>query len=356
MSVIILQGFVPHYRKEFFDTLANKVDARVYCYETDAELDSQGFKNVDFQRYTVRSYHVGPFMWYNPFKLIEKNSSHVVLMLDFRHVASWVLLLTKFFHKKTIILWGQGISIKRYLKDEKKPLFVLKWMLQLADGVWFYTEKEKEIWQKRLLGLRAVSLDNTISEVSRILELPLKDFAVKAELKRKYNIVQPIVFIFCARFTENRRADLLLEIIEKADKDKFAFIIIGEGISKPCFNLFANVYDFGKVYDFKIKTDLFSIADIYFQPAWLGLSIVEAMAYGLPVFTFKRSNTVLQCVEYHYVEEGVNGHIFKDHIQMLNYLEKINMHQISLMGVHSKRFVTNSLTMESMVDNALSVL
>jgi glycosyltransferase involved in cell wall biosynthesis len=356
MQIIILQPHIPHYREEFFEMLSQKNGLKVYCYENDNNILQANFEKALFKTLPIKRFNLGPFMWYNPFKLVSKDSNTIVLMLDFKHLATWILLLTPLLHKKEIILWGQGISIRRYLKDERKPLFVVKWMMQLANGVWFYTEKEKELWQKWLPDVNAVALDNTISGLDRILEIPKKGIVEKEALKRKYNIEQPIVFVFCARFTENRRVDLLLEVIKKADKEKFAFIIIGEGVSKPSFEKFSNVYDFGRVYDFETKTALFSMADIYFQPAWLGLSIVEAMAYGLPVFSFKRSATVLQCVEYHYVREDFNGHLFSDCFEMIKYLENIKMPEISLMGDNAKDFVTNNLTMESMVKNALSIL
>lgn len=356
MVTFILQPHIPHYRQEFFDKISLQHDIMVYCYSPDSSVLKEQFEQSSFKNLVIKSYNLGPFMWYNPFKLIKKYNDQIVLMLDFKHISTWFLLFTSFIHKKKIILWGQGISIKRYLKDESKTFFILKCMLKLSDGVWFYTEKEKQLWKKRIPNLNAVALNNTISDIKHIIDIPEKLNSTKRQIKDKYNIVQPIVFIFCARFTADRRIDLFLEIIQKVDKNKFGFIIIGEGDSKPSFSNFLNVYDFGKVYDFDLKTELFAMSDIYFQPAWLGLSVVEAMGYGKPVFTFQRSNDVLQCVEYFYVKDGFNGRIFNSTEEMVNYLMEVENCNFLELGHNAKKFARENFSMDAMVNNALLLL
>lgn len=356
MITLILQPFVPHYRQEFFEKISEKCNISIYCYSNKNAFLNQNFEQSSFNTLAIKSYVFGPFMWYNPFTLLKKDSNQMVLMLDFKHIATWFLLLTKIIHKKKIILWGQGVSVKRYLKDEKKTLFILKLMLMLSDGVWFYTEKEKQLWKKRIPNLKSVSLNNTISDVKRIMEIPTKSSSDIKQIKDKYNIYQPIVFIFCARFTEDRRVDLFLEIIQKVNNSKFGFIVIGEGDFKPSFSNFSNVYDFGKVYDFDLKTELFAIADIYFQPAWLGLSVVEAMSYGKPIFSFKRSPDILQCVEYFYINNGFNGLIFKDIGEMVDYLSSIQKANILELSNNAKKFARENLSMDGMVASALLLL
>lgn len=356
MKIIILQPHIPHYRNDFFEILSEKIAIKVYCYQNKEKLNEIGFKESNFESYNINCYKIGPFIWYNPIKLIEKNSSHIVLMLDFKHVSTWFLLLTRFFHKKKIILWGQGISIKRYLKDENKSLKIIKWMLQLADGVWFYTQKELEMWKTRIPSLNAVALNNTISDLEIILKIEDEPLFKKLITKKKYNISQPIILIFCARFTPDRRIDLLFDVIERADPQRFGFVIIGEGPSKPSFKNFSNVYDFGRVYDFAIKRELFSISDIYFQPAWLGLSIVEAMGYGKPVFSFSRSKNIFQCVEYFYIKHDFNGKLFKNSSDMIKCLNEVSNDDISRLGQNAKNFVKNNLQMNNMVNSAASLL
>ena len=163
--------------------------------------------------------------------------------------------------------------------------------------------------------------------------------------------------LFCARFNNpNRRIDLLLETIDKLDKKCFGFVIIGDGIYKPDFTQYANVYDFGAVYDINIKNDLFTLSDLYFQPGWVGLSIVEAMAYGKPICTFVRSKDTLQCVEYAYIVDGENGLIFSDMDYCITKLNSISSDDIIRMGNNAKELVKEKLSIFNMVENAISIL
>lgn len=355
-KIAILQPEVPHYRQEFFDLLRQACDTSdVYVYNSFESTKNQGF-NIDTTGLSyIPNKQIKGFLIYNPFKLLSKKYDTLVLMLHFAHITTWLLLLTKFIHKKKIILWGQGISVKRYLQEENKPDWKLKWQIALADGVWLYMQKELKQWKKIFPDKRMVALNNTLTGVKNMTEYA--PTASIDELKEKYGIKEEIILIFCARFESNyRRTDLLVETIKRLDKNKYGFIIIGKGKNKPDFTPYSNVHDFGAVYDTAIKRELFAIADIYFQPGWVGLSIVEAMAYGKPIFTFVRSEETKQCVEYSYIKPGFNGMIFENMSECYGFITNSDKNIFSELGNNARGFVKNNLSVEQMVENAISIL
>lgn len=355
-NIAILQPLVPHYRTEFFKLLDDKVNLLdIYVYNSIDEVLEEGFSVGKIKLNKIYKLEFNGVLYYDPFKLLNKRYNTIVLMWHFAHITTWFLLLTKFIHRKRIVLWGHGISIKRYLKEECSPNRLLKWMLFLADGAWVYMEKESKEWQKVFPEKKIVALNNTLSGTSEMLKC--KAFYNKYELKRKYNIKEKYILIFCARFTNPyRRTDLLLKAIESLDNEQFGFVIIGSGIYKPDFSNYINVYDFGSQYDIKVKQELFSLADLYFQPGWVGLSIIEAMAYGKPVCTFIRSEKTFQCVEYSYIEDNVNGLIFKSMSDFLERMHKINDDEINRMGNNARLLVKDKLNICNMVNNACSIL
>lgn len=355
-NIAVIQSLVPHYRLEFFNILKEHVDScSVYTY---APIEKYA-KNSNLQKrdfiIPIKSILLKGFWIYSPWKLLNKKHNIIVAYLNFSHIVSWFLLLTKVFHKKKIILWGHGISVKRYLKEEKHPDWKLKLMIRLADGVWLYMDKETKLWKKHFPNKPIVSLDNTLSGTEEMVSYTPN--LSKTELKIKYGIKESTILIFCARFeSNNRRTDLLIDVITRLDNKKFGFIIIGSGCDKPDFSSFANVYDFGALYETSVKQELFFIADIYFQPGWCGLSIVEAMAYGKPIFTFARTEYIKQCVEYSYIKDGINGKTFKDIEDCTNYLETISTDVILHMGEKSRNLVREKLLPNMMVNKALSIL
>lgn len=355
-KIAILQPEVPHYREEFFNQLKKEcATVDVYAYNSFEDTKKAGFDINTTNITYISNKQIKGMLFYNPLKLQSRKYDTLVLMLHFAHITTWLLLLTKFIHRKRIILWGQGISVKRYLQEEIKPDRKLRWQIALADGVWIYMEKEAEQWRKLFPDKPIVALNNTLSGVREMTEYTFDKS--KEELKRKYKITQDVIFIFCARFESNyRRTDLLVESIEKLDKNKYGFVIIGNGRNKPDFSTFHNVYDFGAVYDKSIKRELFSLADIYFQPGWVGLSIVEAMAYGKPIFTFRRSEETKQCVEYSYIQSGNNGMIFNSIDELTRYIMTTEKRAFTIMGNNARTFVRENLSVEQMVRNAISIL
>jgi glycosyltransferase, group 1 family len=354
--IAILQPEVPHYREDFFRYLRRDTGITdLFVYNPEKRILSQGFCQSSDVVSHIPNVQIKGFLFYNPFTLLSRRYDTLVLMLHFAHITTWLLLLTKWLHRKKIILWGQGISVKRYLQEEKKPDWKLKWQMALADGVWIYMEKEAEQWSKIFPKKPIVALNNTLSGAGKMTGY--KPQLSRDDLKRKYGIGQKTVLIFCARFENNyRRTDLLLEAIERLDSRVYGFIIIGAGRNKPDFSAYNNVYDFGALYDMEIKQELFYVADLYFQPGWVGLSIVEAMAYGKPVCTFARSEETKQCVEYSYIKDGVNGLVFSDMDDCVNRISMLTTKDISVLGNNARTLVKNSLTPENMAKNGLKII
>lgn len=353
-SLAILQPEIPHYRTEFFHLLeekCGKVDIFTFVGKKDSE--NCGLM-VQMNSIHIACRLFGPILIYNPLPLLSRRYDTLVLMLHFGHLTTWLLLLTRFIHRKKIVVWGQGISVKRYLKEEINPDWRLQWMIKLADGAWLYMDKEYQLWRSIFPNKPMAALGNSLSGIDEMIKYQPTES--KDNLKKKYGIIEQHVFVFCARF-ENpyRRTDLLLEIIEKLDSTYNGFIIIGTGKNKPDFSHYPNVYDFGALYDTTIKRELFYLSDLYLQPGWVGLSIVEAMAYGKPICTFVRSVDTLQCVEYSYIQDGVNGMIFENMNDCLERLSNCSYDKILFMGENAKKTILQ-FSPQQMAKNAILIL
>lgn len=348
MNIKILQPFVPHYREEFFLELSKVHRTEILTFD-EKEVSKSNFKQGHFVTTNIKHFKVSSLLFYSPYPFMNKDCDIMVLMLSITHLTTWLLLLLKPFHKKKIILWGHGISIHNYLEETENVNIFRKWMIEHADLVWFYTDQERQLWQKRIPKLRAVGLGNTLSNTSQILNLPI--VSSRKQLKKKYNIFHKRILIYCARFNEaGRREDLLLDLVIRLKDADVGVIIIGDGNLKPDFSAFNYVYDFGALYDIDIKTELFQIADVYFQPGWVGLSIVEAMAYSKPILTFKRAKNIPQCVEYSYIIDGYNGVILENMESAIAVIIESSDEFFLKLGGGARDYVNSNLQLSKMIE------
>ena len=349
-KVIVLQPVVPLYREAFFRQLSSYVDLTIYTFYSKEFIQNNNMASANIKISNINSVSIGRAIFVNIIPFIFGNHKIVILCAEMKILTNWLILIFGRVFGKKIILWGHGLNVKRYDYYKDKMPFIMKSLFRLADEAWFYTNNELKIWERIIPNLKSVSLNNTI-DTTGIRKLDKNE---KHALKSAYGINQDIVLIFCARFSNpNRRIDLLLKIMEQLEENRFGFIILGDGVYKPDFSTFENVYDFGSNYIRSKKNELFGISDIYVQPAWTGLSIVEAMAYGKPVFTFERSNDIMQCVEYGYIKNGYNGIIFKSINEFVDYLNNCNHLDINELGNNACAFVQKELSMDNMVLNAV---
>lgn len=355
MNIAIIQPVVPVYREDFYRELQKYANVDVYVFKDPKLVIKEQTKISSFQVKHISNKQLKGFVFYNPLPLLSKKYDVLVLMQTISHITTWLLLLTQFIHRKKIVLWGQGITMSKYEEEQLKPNFLRKIQIKMAKGLWLYMEKEYHLWHKWLPKLPMNALNNTVSKADYIANIDI--YSSKKKLKEKYGIIQEKVIIFCARFeTSPRRPELLIEAIQKLNPKEFAFIIIGDGRDKPDFSKYKNVFEFGSVYNQDKKTELFTMADIYFQPGWVGLSIVEAMAYAKPICTFIRSKETMQCVEYSYIEDGMNGLIFKNMEECISKFNQIGLDAFHKMGENARKLVKNKLTPQNMASNAWSVL
>jgi hypothetical protein len=348
-KIAVLYPRVPHYRETFFKKLGEKYDLDIYVYEDDKKVKKQFFNNANIKTYKLFSFDIfSKLRFVNPIPFFSNKYDTYILIGEIRNITVWLILVFAKLSGKKTILWGHGISVHNYLQEEKKLNFFRVFFNKTSDMLWLYTKKEQDIWNRYLPIDKLTYLNNTVDTES-ILEIPIKD---KIELKEKYNIKTSVNLIFSARFiTKERRTDLLLEVMDKLDKKKYGLIIIGDGPLKPNFSEYTNIYDFGLVYDIQIKSDLFQIADLYFQPGWLGLSCNEALAQAKGVLTFKRSDKVKQCVEYGYLNKDFSF-IAENVEEMVDFLEHINDSIIQEFSVNARNYAKTNLLMSQMVKNA----
>jgi glycosyltransferase involved in cell wall biosynthesis len=350
-AVAVIQPCIPHYRAPFFAGLRHYCDCNVFCLNSPEKSREAGFSvaaSTPGRRIGYRC--LWRFAFFNPLPLLNRKYKIWVLMASPWQMSNYLLMALAPLLGRRTILWGQGIDVSHYLDYERAMPAIWRWMYRCCSGAWFYTSKEQALWARLLPGMASVALGNTLASPESV---PVRLSKSKsADLREKYGVTTPFNFLFCARIDVRRRMDLLLKAIEYFDPARFGFLIIGDGADKPDFSRYSNVHAFGAVYDPEMKDELFSLADVYFQPAWLGLSVVEALQHALPVLTFSRAEDRLQGVEFHYIAAADCGRVAEDFSELKRIMAETSLEEWRLMGERGARYIREELSMVQMVERS----
>ena len=96
--------------------------------------------------------------------------------------------------------------------------------------------------------------------------------------------------------------DVCFEILKR-----HSAIITGIDLAE---NMIEGHYSFlGPIYDDYTLAKLFTIADLFIMPGYIGLAIVHAFSFGLPVLT---TNVQIHSPEIQYLHQGYNGYMVDD--------------------------------------------
>lgn len=347
MKISIVQPFIAHYRESFYIKLSKHIDFDIFCAELPKQKDAfQISSNLKVNKLNTISLRGFVFLNILNNKLLKNQV--IVLNFNPRWLFAHVLLFAKIFLRKKIILWTHGISIQHGFNPKSMRDKIKIILFNLADGVCFYTKNELELFSKYLSKPKLFYINNTL-DVEKINKNYRNLQKTKEEIKKKYKIDSSRVVIFCARFTNDRRVDILIDLINKMSDEDVSFIIIGDGVAKPDFSNYKKVFDFGKTYDEGMKSELFKMSDFCFQPAWSGLSVIESFAHEVPFITMKKSKNIKQCVEYGYIDHGKNGFIFESLEDVKQSICSTPDEKIGLMENYCRQKIRNNLTMDQMV-------
>ena len=183
----------------------------------------------------------------------------------------------------------------------------------------------------------------------------------------KYNLEQigdRVKLIFLGRLTPDKGWDftlsLLPKLLQKIDKDKIAFLVVGDGETKDQIvnklaELETHFHLFGRVAPEAIP-ELLANCDLHVttsEKETRGLTVVEAFAAGIPVLAPNAGGVVEN------IEDGVNGYLYQpgnedDFIGKLKLLvEDSTMRQN--MGIKGRESIKDKYNWDNTISNLVNI-
>jgi len=184
------------------------------------------------------------------------------------------------------------------------------------------------------------------------VELFKKDETIRKELRKKYNLENEKVLISVGRIVGWKGYQLVIKAIKELD---VKYVLIGDGEYLNELKKLAKqekvdnkVLFLGSVSNNELYKYL-NMADVFIQPSIgheaFGITIIEAMACGLPVVASKNGGIL------DIISDGKNGYLFEvNNIDEMK--EKIKYAFAS--KIDSRKYVIKNFTWEKSVDKFLS--
>lgn len=323
IRVVVQQPTLPRYRIPVFREFASRsgIDLKIEYGEYPGlpSVKPDGFKGeyVPLKQWHVRGHEI---MWHDAQwkNASRKRADVLILSWNTRYLSLVPTLLRAKLAGVPTIVWGHGVS-----KAESRMSYAVRAMLaRLADAVVFYNNTNANQFVERGFDRRRVfvaqnALDQTIIQKARAAALAdpgsLQAFRDEQELGNG-----PLI-LFVSRLDMNNRTTMLVEAAEllARERDDVRVVIVGAGEDEE--NLKRMIAEKqledvvrmpGAVYNELELAKYFLSADVFCYPRNIGLSILHAFGYGVPVVTC--DDRSVQNPEIDALHDGVNGILYKD--------------------------------------------
>lgn len=322
-KVAIIVNILPKYREGFYkQILKNKdLEINIFCQKNlpvPIETVHKRFKtNVKLLKYFSFG-NESLVLTYIPIFTLLKNYDIFMVEGNPRYISHFLFATLLLFLKKKVILWTMVHSSRN---NKLRQFFRLQWS-KLFKYLFVYTDYEKKLLRSNGFHKQIIYPMNNGLDLEAIDNVKKKIISFKPKKK--------LVFLSCARLLQKNRFDIAIKAFSELKKKyDFKYILIGDGDQSVFLKSLVKHYQLenfvifkGKIYDEKKLATYFLNSDCMIHPASIGLSLIHAFSYGLPVIT--HSNRMFHNPEFAAFKNNHTGFLFKmnDYKSLLKNIEK----------------------------------
>jgi glycosyltransferase involved in cell wall biosynthesis len=319
MKIAVVYPFFAHYRAPIIKELLSSKEHEFYFISDNQPNRSYGsLKLYDFEEkdrfIRVKNIWIFKFfLWQKELTkiLLSNNFDCVIYLADWKYISTWISISS--LKKKGIptLFWSHGILHRDNSLNNKLKLLFLK---QFSNGGFLYSNLAKSILTERRLTKKMSVIFNSL------------DFRSQCQIYEKVRATNSNAapttcrnLVFTGRLIKNRNLELLFHAVKILKDEDFSVsaTIIGGGEYTSNLkslvldlDLGANVNFVGPLYDENLICRIFENAAVCVFPGPIGLSLIHAFTYRVPVIT----NDAIQKhkPEFEAFVDGKNGLLFKD--------------------------------------------
>lgn len=239
----------------------------------------------------------------------------IILFLHLKDLMLWPLIHWLWYKKIPVVNWTKTINLDD--ADNKVKKLIFNYIHTLCDRLILYSPNERKYLTNN--NKRKVFVANNTINFD---DFPAVEES-REEIKKALQIPFEKVVLSVGRMDvggQRKKIHHLIQVFRDIDMKGAGLVIVGAGVSRELqqtMNKKNTVY-LGEIYDAKNYriSRIFKMADLFSIPGHVGLGLVQAFYFGLPVITEEG----LQPPEIHYLINGRNGFIVPEND--LNELKK----------------------------------
>lgn len=300
MNVLFVQPALPQYRVPFFTELQRHavdgvpIRVRVWCDYHHPLLPHSDPGDALETAHRPET-PLGPFLSQPALleAVLDPWPDVVVLSWNTRYVQLSPALVAARLRGRALLLWGHGYSKRySYWKHRTRNLFG-----HLAHACVTYSEGvQKRLTDEGLAREKVFCAPNALdaAPLQRHREYWRSDPQGLRQLREQLGIDAGPVLLFVSRLESDKRVDLLLQSFSKLTSRGTAaqLIIVGGGTELAPLQTLAEqlgiaprIRFLGPIYDERTLAGIFASSTAFVYPVAVGLSVLHALNYGVPVIT-----------------------------------------------------------------------
>jgi glycosyltransferase involved in cell wall biosynthesis len=312
-TVLLLEPVLAHYRKDLYEHFLSCNHFKFKIVGGKNYLGIQSFDDERFIKLNYLSFRLYKQNFYHlkdAIKYVLNNKPDIVICsgVDFHHIYTIVLyFIYRIILRKEFYWWSHAT----FGNQGKFGRWIRKLFYRSASGVFVYSRKGKE--NLLTMGVKG----NKIQIINNAINYEDYGYLNKAiiDLESSHEI---FTILFSGRINKERKLDVLIRalgIIKEKDQFQFKCYIIGSGDIEPIKNLSKelNISDKIVFTGPKYGKEIFPYfleSDIFVYPGGIGLALLHALSFGLPVIT--TDNYSIQMPEIELLIPGKNGDLYKN--------------------------------------------
>ncbi len=304
LRVMAVFNLYPIYRRALFDLLLDDTDIETtICIGKEPNIPSLAVVEGDVLRWYVekkrllvtRNVWIGKsFLWQKKvaWPNFYKGSDVVIHTGSIYQISTWFALVWCRLAGKRSLLWTHGLQ----RKELGAKGFIRRLFYRLSNGLLLYGHRARELLID--CGFDPDRLYVMYNSLDYQAQKRLRNYVTKEDIaeyrSRFFDDPSLPLIIYVGRLTSEKHPLMLVELTDYMAKtgEPVNLIVIGEGPELPAMqdlirqkHIEGCICLYGACYEEKELAKLVKGADVAVVPAYVGLSAMHFMAYGIPVIT-----------------------------------------------------------------------